>query len=66
MNSVVHTGVKSAGWLKRMIQLPANCFGKSISPWVVTALKAGAWSPMRGNETGLGWSMGVLLGVDFS
>ena len=48
MNSEVQTGVKSAGWLKRMTQLPAYCSGKLISPWVVTALKAGALSPMRG------------------
>ena len=51
MNSEVHTGVKSAGWLKRITQLPAYCSGKLISPCVVTALKAGALSPMRGIET---------------
>ena len=48
MNSDVHTGVKSAGWLNRMTQLPAYCSGKLISPCVVTALNAGALSPMRG------------------
>ncbi len=47
MNSEVQTGVKSAGWLNRMTQLPSYCFGKSISPCVVTALKAGALSPMQ-------------------
>ena len=48
MNSVVQTGVKSAGWLKRMTHLPRKSSGKFISPCVVTALKLGAVSPMRG------------------
>ena len=51
MNSEVHTGVKSAGWLNRITQLPEYCSGKLISPWVVTALKAGALSPIRGIDT---------------
>jgi hypothetical protein len=41
-SSVVHTGVKSAGWENRMAQLlPMNSW-KSISPCVVFALKLGA------------------------
>jgi hypothetical protein len=61
MNSDVHTGVKSAGWLKRMTQLPSYCFGNSISPWVVTALNAGALSPILGIDTVVCWSMSILL-----
>jgi hypothetical protein len=51
----VHTGVKSAGWLNSITQLPVYWSGKRISPWVVTALKAGALSPMRGRDTIGAW-----------
>lgn len=41
-SSVVQTGVKSAGWEKRIVQLLSMNLWKSISPWVVRALKLGA------------------------
>jgi hypothetical protein len=41
-SSVVQTGVKSAGWEKRIAQLSPIHWWKSISPWVVSALKLGA------------------------
>lgn len=41
-SSVVQTGVKSAGWEKRMVQLSPMNSWKSISPLVVSALKLGA------------------------
>ncbi len=62
MNSEVQTGVKSAGWLKRITQLPAYCSGKLISPWVVTALNAGALSPIRGM---LPWLFSIFLSPFF-
>ena len=65
MNSDVQTGVKSAGWLKRMTQLPAYCSGKLISPWVVTALNDGALSPMRGMLTWV-FSIFYLLFFDLT
>ncbi len=61
MNSEVHTGVKSAGCEKRITQLPEYCSGKLISPWVVTALKAGALSPMRGSETDVAFVDSIVL-----
>ncbi len=48
MNSVVQTGVKSAGWEKRTTQRPLKSSGKLMGPWVVSAVKAGASSPIRG------------------
>jgi hypothetical protein len=50
MNSLLQTDVKSAGWLNKITQLPAYYSGKLISSLVVTALKAGALSPIRGIE----------------
>jgi len=50
INSEVHTGVKSAGWLKRITHFPEYWSGKLISPWVVIALKLGALSPILGIE----------------
>jgi hypothetical protein len=38
----VHTGVKSAGWLNKMVHLPSRNLWKSRSPWVVFAWKLGA------------------------
>jgi hypothetical protein len=49
MNSVVQTGVKSAGWEKKITQLPLKSSGKLMGPWVVSALKDGAFSPIRGS-----------------
>jgi len=49
MNFVVQTGVKSAGWEKKMPHLPLKSSGKLIGPWVVSALKDGAFSPISGN-----------------
>jgi hypothetical protein len=44
---IYRTGVKSAGCEKRIVQLsPINSW-KSISPWVVRALKLGAMEPRR-------------------
>ncbi|GFM36595.1 hypothetical protein DSM19430T_12790 [Desulfovibrio psychrotolerans] len=34
-NSVVHTGVKSAGWLNRTNHLPRMSSGRVMGPWVV-------------------------------
>jgi hypothetical protein len=52
VSSVVQTGVKSAGWEKRMTQLSFPCHSeKRIAACsVVTAVKSGAGSPMRGME----------------
>src|SRR5216684_2288583 len=49
MNSVVQTGVKSAGCENSSTHLPAlvNC-ESVISPWVLITLKSGAGSLMRG------------------
>lgn len=41
-SSVVHTGVKSAGCENRIAQLLPMNWWKSISPWVVLAVKLGA------------------------
>ena len=48
VNSVEHTGVKSAGWLNSITHLPSCHLLKLRSPWVVIAVKSGARSPMRG------------------
>src|SRR5437763_11740226 len=42
MNSVVHTGVKSAGCEKRITHLPGAKVESWISPCVLLALKSGA------------------------
>src|SRR5712671_1431932 len=49
-NSVVHTGVKSAGWEKRMTHLSFCQVESRIGPCVVFASKSGAGplSSMRG------------------
>ena len=49
MNSVVQTGVKSAGWEKKTTHLPLKSSGKLIGPCVVSALKDGAFSPINGS-----------------
>src|SRR6186997_557652 len=46
-NSVVHTGVKSAGWLKRITHCPLAHWLNLIGPCVVLASKSGALSPRR-------------------
>src|ERR1700761_1331980 len=46
-SSVVHTGVKSLGCEKRMAQPSPIHWGKSILPWVVSAVKLGATELMR-------------------
>ncbi len=48
MNSEVHTGVKSPGWLKRMIHFPLKSCGKRMCPCVVSASNSGAFSPRPG------------------
>src|ERR1051325_10124089 len=49
MNSVVQTGVKSAGWEKSNTHFPALVYcERVISPCVLMALKSGAASLMRG------------------
>src|SRR4051812_9880219 len=52
MNSVVHTGVKSAGCENRMIHLSFCQVDRRIGPWVVLASKSGAGplSSMRGGS----------------
>ena len=50
MNSVVQTGVKSAGWEKKITHLPLKSSGKLMGPCVVSALKDGAFSPMSGSR----------------
>ncbi|MFT3772026.1 MAG: hypothetical protein QM820_42005 [Minicystis sp.] len=54
MNSVVQTGVKSAGWEKRMTHLSFSQVESRIGPWVVLASKSGAGplSSMRGRSIG--------------
>ena len=47
-NSVVQTGVKSAGWLNSTIHLPATSLGRFIMPWVVLTTMSGNLSPIRG------------------
>src|SRR5674476_1683807 len=44
-SSVVHTGVESAGWLKKTAQLLPFQSRNEISPSVVGAVKSGALSP---------------------
>lgn len=44
-SSVVHTGVKSAGWLKNTAHEPFFQSWNEISPSVVMAVKSGASSP---------------------
>src|SRR3954466_8460088 len=46
-SSVVHTGVKSAGWLKSTAHLPDFQSWKPMLPSVVSAVKSGASSPSR-------------------
>lgn len=46
-SSVVHTGVKSAGWEKRIVQLLPTKSWKLMSPCVVVALKLGAGFQVR-------------------
>src|SRR6266478_9446588 len=46
-SSVVHTGVKSLGWEKRITHWLPIHWWKSIGPWVVCAVKFGASSPIR-------------------
>src|SRR5690242_1645661 len=49
MNSVVQTGVKSAGWENNITHLPFLLISlRRIMPWVVLASKSGAGSLMRG------------------
>merc|ERR1719161_573770 len=46
--SVVQTGVKSAGWEKRMAHLPFfHSWNESQFPWVVSHLKSGTMLPRR-------------------
>src|SRR5574337_1270878 len=45
MNSVVQTGVKSAGWAKSRTHLPRNC-DRVMGPLVVLAVKSGAFDPI--------------------
>jgi hypothetical protein len=49
MNSVVQTGVKSAGCEKKTTHLPLKSSGKLMGPWVVSALNDGAFSPINGS-----------------
>ena len=51
----MQTGVKSAGWEKRIAQDPPSHWWKSMSPWVVLAWKLGASEPRRRR----GWDVGV-------
>ena len=51
----MQTGVKSAGWEKRIAQLFPSHWWKSMSPCVVFALKLGASEPRRRR----GWEVGV-------
>src|SRR6185436_14248389 len=46
-SSVVHTGVKSFGCENRIAQPSPIHSWKRIGPWVVSAVKSGASSPMR-------------------
>lgn len=46
-SSVVHTGVKSAGWLKRTAHAPFFHSWNEMGPWVLSAVKSGAVSPRR-------------------
>src|SRR6188474_2431079 len=50
VSSVEHTGVKSAGCENRIVQLLPFHSENCSSPCVVTALKSGAVSEMRGSE----------------
>jgi len=49
-NSVVHTGVKSAGWLNNTNQCLLKSFGNFFLPWVVITSISGNLSPINGNE----------------
>lgn len=53
-SSVVQTGVKSAGWEKRMVHLPLRNSWNLILPCVVCASKSGATDPIlrRGCSAG--------------
>src|SRR5690606_33973586 len=46
-SSVVHTGVKSAGWEKRMPQLSPSHSWKRMRPSLESCSKSGAMSPRR-------------------
>ncbi|MNT39403.1 hypothetical protein D3C72_1756460 [compost metagenome] len=46
-NSVVHTGVKSFGWEKRIAQSEPIQSWKVMGPWSVSAVKLGTRSLMR-------------------
>jgi hypothetical protein len=46
MNSAVHTGVKSPGWLKNTNHCPANSPGNVMSPCVVLTAMVGNRSSM--------------------
>src|SRR5262247_179911 len=54
-SSVVHTGVKSFGWENRMAHPFPIHWWKSIGPWVVSAVKLGASSPIRSAMAHLRW-----------
>ena len=58
-NSVVQTGVKSAGWLKRTAQLLFIAEWNSMGPEEVSALKSGTTSPR--NRLTLGLYSAILL-----
>src|SRR6056300_1346739 len=51
-SSVVHTGVKSAGWLKKTAHAPFFQSWNDISPSVVSAWKSGAVSPSLSDIVG--------------
>jgi hypothetical protein len=53
-SSVVQTGVKSAGWEKRIVHELSMKLWKSMSPWVVLAWKLGAIEPSR--RRGCSWA----------
>ncbi|CAB4965805.1 unannotated protein [freshwater metagenome] len=59
----MHTGVKSAGWLKNTAQAPSFHAWKSMVPSVVSAVKLGASSPRRiATSVSSIHSLGVKLG----
>lgn len=63
-NSVVQTGVKSAGWLKKSTHLPALVRSDSrIGPCVVTASKSGAGSFSRGRLGVVAAVSGTVIGA---
>ena len=59
-SSVVHTGVKSAGCENRIAHLSPIHLWKSISPWVVLALKLGAMLPSRRRGCSCAWAANDL------